>query len=111
MSVENIHVLDKAPNDLQLLSLNESYRAYSDGQLAPAPAGSRESIGRDAPPSPSGSKCNPLSNTSLHRNQARARLSAAKLHIKSLFSTVTLYLGTLNGVSEFLSVCMIDCEC
>ncbi|XP_031441978.1 regulator of G-protein signaling 1 isoform X2 [Clupea harengus] len=87
MSVENIHVLDKAPNDLQLLSLNESYRAYSDGQLAPAPAGSRESIGRDAPPSPSGSKCNPLSNTSLHRNQARARLSAAKLHIKSLFST------------------------
>ncbi|KAL2080352.1 hypothetical protein ACEWY4_024145 [Coilia grayii] len=88
VSVENITELDKAGSDLRVVSLGDSYRAYSDGQLAKDPKGSRESVGDETPSSPSsGTKCNPLSSMSLHHHHARARLSAAKLHIKSLFST------------------------
>ncbi|XP_076157664.1 uncharacterized protein LOC143140566 [Alosa pseudoharengus] len=85
MSVENITELDKAASDLQS-PLNESYRAYSDGQLAQDPGGSR-AVGIDTPPSPSSTKCHPLSTMSLHPHHARARLTAAKLHLKTLFSS------------------------
>ncbi|XP_063041317.1 regulator of G-protein signaling 1 [Engraulis encrasicolus] len=97
MSVENITELDKAGGELRVASLNDSYRAYSDGQLHKDPQGSRESVGgtlgdgdAHSPHSPSsGTKCNPLSSMGLHQHQhhARARLSAAKLHLKSLFSS------------------------
>lgn len=90
LSVENITDMDKVAGGLQSPSLNESYRAYSDSQLAPDPTGSRHSVDPDAPPSPSSVKCHPLSTMTLHPNQARARLSAAKLHIKSLFSVTLL---------------------
>lgn len=98
VSVENITDLDKAAGALQSPSLNDSYRAYSDSQLAPDPTGSRDSVGPDAPSSPSSAKCHPLSTMSLHSHHARARLSAAKLHLKSLFSVTLL--------PESLSVCM-----
>lgn len=98
VSVENITDFDKAAGGLQSSSLSESYRAYSDSQLAPDPTGSRDIVGPDAPPSPSSAKCHPLPNMSLHSHHARARLSAAKLHIKSLFSVTS-------------SLCLCVCLC
>lgn len=103
VSVENITELDKAAGNLQSSSLNESYRAYSDSQLAPDPKGSRDSVGPDRPPSPSSSRCNPLPTMSTHSNQARARLSAAKVHLKSLFSVTSI-------VSVWVYVCVCQCE-
>ncbi|XP_054620759.1 regulator of G-protein signaling 8 [Dunckerocampus dactyliophorus] len=86
VSVENLRELGKQEKSyLEVCSISEGYRAYSDSQLAPAAKGSTESV--DLPPlSPS----SPSSSSnqffkSQHRHQHRAKLSAAKLHFKSLF--------------------------
>ncbi|XP_024116125.1 regulator of G-protein signaling 8 [Oryzias melastigma] len=76
ISAENLVDMDKvSPRLLGACSLNESFRAYSDGQLAPAANGSMESMEKDR---------TQASSSSLPRS--RARLMTAKLHLKSLFS-------------------------
>ncbi|XP_028978650.1 regulator of G-protein signaling 12 isoform X4 [Esox lucius] len=86
VSVENLTGLAH----LGVGNLSEGCRAYSDGQLAPAlTGGSMESVGQGGqpPPSPSYSADSPnhFSFKSQQRHHARAKLSAAKLHLKSLF--------------------------
>ncbi|KAJ7991820.1 hypothetical protein DPEC_G00287830 [Dallia pectoralis] len=68
-------------------NLSEGCRAYSDGQLAPAVNGESMGRGEQALPSPSDSTCSANNCTfkSQQRHQTRAKLSAAKLHLKSLF--------------------------
>ncbi|KAK7899620.1 hypothetical protein WMY93_020473 [Mugilogobius chulae] len=71
-------------NTLSVCAINEGCRAYSDGQLAPVANGSTESIekeGNVSPVSPSNSTSSSNSSKSHHR----AKLHAAKLHIKTLF--------------------------
>ncbi|KAF7652622.1 hypothetical protein LDENG_00094420 [Lucifuga dentata] len=84
ISMENLSELEKK----RLLSsiTGEGCRAYSDGQLAPAAKGSTESVERDEqhPASPS-SSAHPLTFKSHHRHHAKAKISAAKLHLKNLF--------------------------
>ncbi|XP_034560664.1 regulator of G-protein signaling 8 [Notolabrus celidotus] len=85
MSVEELSELRKMDqNHLRVSGISEGCRAYSDGQLAPDPKGSTESMGRDdlPPPSPSSSFSNPFKSQQRHH---RPKLSAAKLHLKSLF--------------------------
>ncbi|XP_062291618.1 regulator of G-protein signaling 8 [Scomber scombrus] len=84
ISVENLGKLDKS--HLGVSNISEGCRAYSDGQLAPDPQGSTESVEKDdlTSPSPSSSS-NPFSLRSQNRHQRKAKLSAAKLHLKSLF--------------------------
>lgn len=90
-SVENLTELGKLEQQhLGVVGLGEGYRAYSDSQLAPVAPGSRESMGGgdQPPPSPSySSSGNPLSIKAQghHGHHAKAKLSAAKLHLKSLF--------------------------
>ncbi|XP_041664133.1 regulator of G-protein signaling 1 [Cheilinus undulatus] len=82
LSVEELSELRKH-NQLRVMS--EGCRAYSDGQIAPDNQGSTESVGQDQPPPPSpsfSSSSNPFKRTHGHH---RAKLSAAKLHLKSLF--------------------------
>lgn len=84
ISLENISELQKLDkNHLGVCVISEGCRAYSDGQLAPAAQGSTESVGReDLSPS---SSLDPFSFKSQQRHHHRAKLSAAKLHLKSLF--------------------------
>ncbi|KAJ3609830.1 hypothetical protein NHX12_024340 [Muraenolepis orangiensis] len=83
ISVEDLSVLSKREmNYLGVGTMGEGCRAYSDGQLVPvAQGGSTESVERDdhqPPPS--------LAFKSQQRRlHAKAKLSAAKLHIRSLF--------------------------
>ncbi|XP_072226940.1 uncharacterized protein [Leuresthes tenuis] len=87
ISVENLSELGKLDKShLGVCIISESFRAYSDSQLAPASQGSSESVERDdvPPPSPSSSS-SPFSFKSQHRHQHRPKLSVAKLHLKSLF--------------------------
>ncbi|XP_008279580.1 regulator of G-protein signaling 8 [Stegastes partitus] len=87
ISAENLSDLEKLDkNHLRVGVIKEGCRAYSDSQLAPDPQGSSENLERDdlPPPSPS-STANPFSFKSQHRHQHRAKLSAAKLHLRSLF--------------------------
>ncbi|XP_020517041.1 uncharacterized protein si:ch211-152p11.4 isoform X1 [Labrus bergylta] len=76
VSVEELSELHKQSH---LRVMSEGCRAYSDGQLAPDNQGSTESMGGEHPPHPSSS-----SSSSTHGHR-RAKLSAAKLHLKSLF--------------------------
>ncbi|XP_062342989.1 regulator of G-protein signaling 1 [Osmerus eperlanus] len=81
VSVENfteLGMLEKGK--LGVVGISEGCRAYSDSQLAPVAKGS---MGRDGHPSTSPSNTS-LSNP-LKSHHAKARLSAAKLHLKSLF--------------------------
>lgn len=91
VSVENLCELGKLEKShLGVCVINEGCRAYSDGQLAPAAKGSTESVERDdqPPPSPSSSS-NPFQFKSQDRHHHhRAKLSSAKLHLKSLFGQV-----------------------
>uniref|UniRef100_A0A8C7XZ18 Si:ch211-152p11.4 n=1 Tax=Oryzias sinensis TaxID=183150 RepID=A0A8C7XZ18_9TELE len=79
VSAENLVEVDKvSPRLLETCNLNESFRAYSDGQLAQTASGcmeSMESMEKDR---------TQASTSSLPRN--RARLATAKQHLKSLFS-------------------------
>ncbi|KAK7138919.1 hypothetical protein R3I93_016131 [Phoxinus phoxinus] len=91
ISVENLVGLEKESGLLRVTNLNESFKAYSDSQLAANAKGSFDSMGKcDAMHSSSSSlKSNHMSNSPkpphYHRQQARAKLAAAKIHLKSLF--------------------------
>ncbi|XP_070971042.1 regulator of G-protein signaling 3-like [Oncorhynchus clarkii lewisi] len=92
VSVENFTELGKLEGKgfLGVVNLSEGCRAYSDGQLAPGTTSrSTESVGSDnqppSSPSLSTSGFSPLSLKSQQRSHTRAKLSAAKLHLKSLF--------------------------
>ncbi|KAJ0055342.1 hypothetical protein NL108_016083 [Boleophthalmus pectinirostris] len=83
ISTENLDDIKKdSKNRLSVCVINEGCRAYSDGQLAPVANGSStESIEKEeAPASPTDPTC---ANPS--KSQKRAKLLAAKLHLKSLF--------------------------
>lgn len=83
MSAENLSELGKLENSHLVIS--ETSRAYSDSQLFPAAQVSTESMEKDHPSSSSASpSSSPLKME--HRHRQGARLSAAKLHLKSLFT-------------------------
>ncbi|XP_036949019.1 regulator of G-protein signaling 8 isoform X1 [Acanthopagrus latus] len=88
VSVENLCELGKLEKShLGVCVISEGCRAYSDGQLAPAAKGSTESVERDdQPPLSPSSSSNPFQFKSQDRHHHhRAKLSTAKLHLKSLF--------------------------
>ncbi|KAI7798606.1 regulator of G-protein signaling 18 [Triplophysa rosa] len=91
-SVENLIGLEKDSDFLKVTNFNDSFKAYSDSQLAPNAKGSFDKMEKW------GNHSHLLSSTlksshspvsprppHFHRQQARAKLAAAKLHIKSLF--------------------------
>ncbi|KAM9737302.1 uncharacterized protein ACNS7B_013058 isoform 1-T2 [Menidia menidia] len=83
VSVENLGQLGGAQQGrLGACLLSDSFRAYSDGQLAPA---GQPASDRDPGPGSPAACCPPFSLKSQQRHQHRARLSAAKTHLKSLF--------------------------
>ncbi|KAG7325819.1 hypothetical protein KOW79_010744 [Hemibagrus wyckioides] len=92
-SVEDLTDQNIPPGMLKLTNLNESFKAYSDSQLAPHAISSGESVEKDDSPSPSPSSTSTLNPLSFHsssgthqnRHHVRAKLSSAKLHLKSLF--------------------------
>ncbi|XP_042362758.1 regulator of G-protein signaling 1 [Plectropomus leopardus] len=88
ISMENLSELGKQDKShLGVCVIGEGCRAYSDSQLVPANQGSTESMERDdLPPQSPSSSSNPFSFKSQHRNVHKPKLSAAKLHLKSLFS-------------------------
>ncbi|XP_044027362.1 regulator of G-protein signaling 3 [Siniperca chuatsi] len=86
VSAENLSKLGKVDKShLGVCVISEGCRAYSDSQLAPDTQDSTESVERDdlQPQSPSSSS-NPFFK-SQHRHHHKLKLSAAKLHLKSLF--------------------------
>lgn len=97
-SVEDLTDLNVAPGLLKVTNLNESFKAYSDSQLAPHAISSGESVEKDDVPSlsPSPSSSSTLSPLCFHlgsgqhqnRHHVRSKLSSAKLHLKSLFGQV-----------------------
>uniref|UniRef100_A0A672N3G5 Regulator of G-protein signaling 18-like n=1 Tax=Sinocyclocheilus grahami TaxID=75366 RepID=A0A672N3G5_SINGR len=92
ISMENLSNLEKDSGLLKVTNLNESFKAYSDSQLTGNAKASFESVGKceGQPHSPSSTLKSghmPVSPKPplYHRQQARAKLTAAKLHLKSLF--------------------------
>ncbi|XP_034748914.1 uncharacterized protein si:ch211-152p11.4 isoform X2 [Etheostoma cragini] len=87
VSVETLSELGKQDKShLGVCVISGNCRAYSDGQLAPANKGSTESMeGDDLTPTSPSSFANPFSLKPQHRHQHKAKLAAAKLHLKSLF--------------------------
>ncbi|XP_048057167.1 regulator of G-protein signaling 1 [Megalobrama amblycephala] len=91
ISVENLVGLEKESGLLRVTNLNDSFKAYSDSQIAANSKGSLESMGKCGSLHSSSStlKSNNASSSPkpphYHRQQARAKLAAAKLHLKSLF--------------------------
>uniref|UniRef100_A0A8C2G445 Si:ch211-152p11.4 n=1 Tax=Cyprinus carpio TaxID=7962 RepID=A0A8C2G445_CYPCA len=92
ISMENLVDLEKDSGLLKVTNLNESFKAYSDSQLTGNAKGSCESVGKceaehHSPSSTLKSGHMPVSPKPphYHRQQARAKLTAAKLHLKSLF--------------------------
>ncbi|XP_047460733.1 regulator of G-protein signaling 8 [Mugil cephalus] len=81
VSAENITELGKLDKShLGVCDISEGCRAYSDSQLAPVAKGSTESVERD--------DLSPSSSSNAFKSQHRIhrpKLSAAKLHLKSLF--------------------------
>lgn len=103
ISVENLTGLEKDSDFLKVTNFNDSFKAYSDSQLAPNAKGSFESVEKcdnhsHSPSSSLKSSHSPASSRPphYHRQQARAKLAAAKLHIKSLFGQVRVDLGFLS---------------
>ncbi|XP_026112139.1 regulator of G-protein signaling 1-like [Carassius auratus] len=91
-SMENLSDLEKDSGLLKVTNLNESFKAYSDSQLTGTAKGSCESVGKCEAQhhSPSSTLKSGQTHVSskpphYHRQQARAKLAAAKLHVKSLF--------------------------
>uniref|UniRef100_A0A3Q0T1T1 RGS domain-containing protein n=1 Tax=Amphilophus citrinellus TaxID=61819 RepID=A0A3Q0T1T1_AMPCI len=83
MSAENLSELGKLENShLGVCVISETSRAYSDSQLFPA---TQVSTKEDHLPSSSASPSSSPFKME-HRHQQGARLSAAKLHLKSLFT-------------------------
>lgn len=88
VSAENLCELSKLEkSQLRGCLISQGSRAYSDSQLAPAVQGSTESMEK-ADRSPSSPSSSSSSFKMEHRHQQRDRLTAAKLHIKSLFAQV-----------------------
>ncbi|KAJ8367675.1 hypothetical protein AAFF_G00313750 [Aldrovandia affinis] len=90
VSAENVSGLGQGERGMAYLcvaGLGEGFRAYSDSQLTPGGAGSSESLGHTQSSSSSSSSSSAacFSSRALHRQQARARLTSAKLHLKNLF--------------------------
>ncbi|XP_076864572.1 uncharacterized protein LOC143516688 [Brachyhypopomus gauderio] len=89
VSVETLD--NKSSSFLRVTTLNESFKAYSDSQLAGGAIRSTESVEKEediSPSSPSTTTTNCCFQTpesQSHRHHVRAKLSAAKLHLKSLF--------------------------
>uniref|UniRef100_A0A8C5G019 Regulator of G-protein signaling 8-like n=1 Tax=Gouania willdenowi TaxID=441366 RepID=A0A8C5G019_GOUWI len=81
LSISAENLVDSA--HLSVRTITESCRAYSDGQLRPAVGGGEKDDARSRSPSPT--SCSPFTIKSQPRHQHRAKLSAAKLHLKSLF--------------------------
>lgn len=96
ISVENLVGLEKESGSLKVTNLNDSFKAYSDSQIAANSKGSLDSMGKCGSLQSSSStlKSSHASNSPkpphYHRQQARAKLAAAKLHLKSLFGQVSL---------------------
>ncbi|KAK3525185.1 hypothetical protein QTP86_021405 [Hemibagrus guttatus] len=92
-SVEDLTDQNVPHDMLKLTNLNESFKAYSDSQLAPHAISSDDSVEKDDSLSPSPSSTSTLnpfcfhssSGTHQNRHHVRAKLSSAKLHLKSLF--------------------------
>lgn len=92
-SIEDLRDLDIPSGLLKVTNLNESFKAYSDSQLAPQSTSSDESVEKDdglSPCSPSTSTLNSFCfnsglGTHQNRHHVRSKLSSAKLHLKSLF--------------------------
>uniref|UniRef100_A0A665V9R2 Si:ch211-152p11.4 n=1 Tax=Echeneis naucrates TaxID=173247 RepID=A0A665V9R2_ECHNA len=86
-STENLSELGKQgkldKSHLRVCLISEGCRAYSDSQLAPAAKGSTENVEREEPSQSPSSSSNPF--RSHHRHLHSHKLSAAKLHLKSLF--------------------------
>lgn len=80
VSAENLGKLDSS--HLGGCAISEASRAYSDSQLSPAAQVGTESTEKRNPPPSSASP------SSVVEHRHRARLSAAKLHLKSLFTQV-----------------------
>ncbi len=95
ISVENLVDLEKGSGLLKVTNLNESFKAYSDSQLSGNAKGSCESVGKceGQPYFPSSTlssgKWPIFPKPPYQRPQARAKLAAAKLHLKSLFGQVS----------------------
>ncbi|XP_063755467.1 regulator of G-protein signaling 3 isoform X2 [Eleginops maclovinus] len=89
VSVETLSELGKQDkldkNHLSVCIIGEGCRAYSDSQLNPNAQGSTESMERDDMPPRSPSSTNPFSFKAHHSNNHKPKLSAAKLHLRSLF--------------------------
>ncbi|XP_072303496.1 uncharacterized protein [Eucyclogobius newberryi] len=89
ISTENLNDIKKDNkirdmNRLSVCTISEGCRAYSDGQLASGAKGSTESIEKEeevSPASPTDTAC----SSNPFKSHRRAKLHAAKLHIKSLF--------------------------
>ncbi|XP_077600022.1 uncharacterized protein LOC144215104 isoform X1 [Stigmatopora nigra] len=83
ISAENLrHLEKKNKRHLEVSAMGEGSRAYSDSQLAPVTKGIIECVEKDDIPSPSDSSFSPKSQ---QRHHHRAKLAAAKLHLKNLF--------------------------
>lgn len=97
VSVENLSELGKQDMDhLKVCVINEGCRAYSDSQLAPVAEDIMERGERDEHQmSPSGFS-NPFSLKAPETQHQRAKFSAAKLHLKSLFGQVGFTLNSLS---------------
>jgi len=89
VSAENLSGPDKLDqNHLGVCVISETCRAYSDSQLAPVAQGSTESMElMDLHPTCSSSSSSNPQN-SQHRHHHKPRLTAAKVHLKSLFGQV-----------------------
>ncbi|XP_008419409.1 regulator of G-protein signaling 1 [Poecilia reticulata] len=87
VSVENLSVFGKQEMDhLKVCAINESCRAYSDSQLTAVAEDVIDGGEREGQHETSLSvSSNQFSSKSQEKHHHRARLSAAKLHIKSLF--------------------------
>ncbi|XP_026886214.2 regulator of G-protein signaling 18 [Electrophorus electricus] len=91
VSVETLTNLDNMSSGfLRVTALNESFKAYSDSQLTGRATDSTDSMGKeeDTVPSPSSMAshcCFQTPESQTHRYHVMSKLSAAKLHLKSLF--------------------------
>lgn len=104
ISVKNLTELKKS--HLTACCISEGCRAYSDSQLAPAAHGSAENIGKDdLPPPSSSSTSNPLFKAQ-HHHRHRHKLSAAKLHLRSLFGQVGCSVQCIVQKSSHFTITM-----
>lgn len=108
ISVENLSERGNlTKSHLEVCAINESCRAYSDSQLAPNAEGPDGVEQGDHTPSPSASS-HSLFNKSQDRHHPRAKLSAAKLHLKSLFGQVRCLVQYSSGLWKMQRGAAVD---